>query len=211
MTDGAELSHLLAAVGAGCATSLREVYDRTSAKLFGIIIMVLNDRGESEDVLQDVYLTVWRKAANFDRSRASPMTWLIVIARNRAIDCLRKRAKPATMFDIAPHVADLAPLADTLIERDEEVREISRALATLRPAHAEAIRDIYYSGLSYNELSLRDGITLPTLRSWVRRGLLQMRSILDIPAYYEAPPVNQSDGDLLPALWERCRRHDQCA
>jgi len=84
-----QLSAALYRVARGDRPALRLVYDMTAAKLFGVCLRILNDRSEAEDVLQDVYLTVWRKAASFDEARASPITWLVAIARNRAIDRLR--------------------------------------------------------------------------------------------------------------------------
>ena len=76
-------------VAGGDRAALRLVYSETSAKLFGVCLRILGDRSEAEDVLQDVYLTVWRKAASFDEAVASPITWLVAIARNRSIDRLR--------------------------------------------------------------------------------------------------------------------------
>src|SRR5919201_3653669 len=84
-----ELAAALVRVAGGDRAALRMVYQDTSAKLFGVCLRILNDRSEAEDVLQDVYVTVWRKAATFDPGRASPITWMVAIARNRAIDRLR--------------------------------------------------------------------------------------------------------------------------
>src|SRR5215468_4900645 len=87
-----QLAAALARVAAGDRAALRLVYQDTSAKLFGVLLRILNDRSEAEDVLQDVFVTVWRKAAGFDPAKASPITWLVTIARNRAIDRLRSSA-----------------------------------------------------------------------------------------------------------------------
>src|SRR5437016_9486537 len=84
-----QLAAALARVAAGDRAALRIVYQDTSAKLFGVCLRILNDRSEAEEVLQDVFVTVWRKAASFDATRASPITWLVAIARNRSIDRLR--------------------------------------------------------------------------------------------------------------------------
>src|SRR3979411_1406523 len=95
MDAEASRSQLVAAlvrVAAGDRAALRMVYQDTSAKLFGVCLRILNDRSEAEAVLQDVYVTVWRKAASFDPGRASPITWMVAIARNRAIDRLRSSA-----------------------------------------------------------------------------------------------------------------------
>src|SRR2546422_3755006 len=95
MDADATRSQLVAAitrVAGGDRAALRIVYQETSAKLFGVCLRILKDRSEAEDVLQDVYVTVWRKAASFDPGRASPITWMVAIARNRSIDRLRSRA-----------------------------------------------------------------------------------------------------------------------
>src|SRR5215831_727807 len=84
-----QLAAALARVAGGDRAALRMVYQDTCAKLFGVCLRILNDKSEAEDVLQEVYLTVWRKAASFDPERASPITWLVAIARNRSIDRLR--------------------------------------------------------------------------------------------------------------------------
>src|ERR1700726_4921062 len=114
-------SHLVAAlarVAGGDRAALQIVYQGTSAKLFGVCLRILNDRSEAEDVLQEVYLTVWRKAASFDPARASPITWLVAIARNRSIDRLRAAAGRRRMdsIDAAEEVQDPAPAAVELVE-----------------------------------------------------------------------------------------------
>src|SRR5471030_1871727 len=88
-TNRSLIAAALARIPAGDRAALQTVYRLTSAKLFGIALRILGERSEAEDVLQEVYVAVWRKAADFDPNRASPMTWLISIARNRAIDRLR--------------------------------------------------------------------------------------------------------------------------
>src|SRR5712664_808744 len=109
-----QLAAALAHVAAGDRAALRMVYRDTSAKLFGVCLRILNDKSEAEDVLQEVYLTVWRKAAGFDPARASPITWLVAIARNRSIDRLRSVAGGRRMEpigDAAEEVRDPAPAA----------------------------------------------------------------------------------------------------
>src|SRR5215469_680826 len=90
----------LARIPSGDRMALQTVYRLTSAKLFGVCLRILGERSEAEDVLQEVYVTVWRKAADFDASRASPMTWLIAIARNRSIDRLRAARQSRNMDPI---------------------------------------------------------------------------------------------------------------
>src|SRR6185312_5435369 len=120
----ANRSLITAALGripAGDRAALQTVYRLTSAKLFGVCLRILGNRAEAEDVLQEVYLTVWQKAADFDAGRASPMTWLITIARNRSIDRLRATGQSRLMQPIedAVEIADAAPLAESMLEDAE--------------------------------------------------------------------------------------------
>lgn len=175
----AELSALLARAADGDRLAFRDFYDRTSAKLFGIILRILIERGEAEDVLQEVFVTIWRKAAEFDPSRASPVTWTATIARNRAIDRLRARgSRPSAPLDEAADVRDESPSADTIIDSGRESARIHAALAALEPRHAAAIRSCYFEGTTYEALAEREGIPVGTLKSWVRRGLVRMKADL---------------------------------
>lgn len=183
MSSAADLSELLARAADGDRAAFRAFYDRTSAKLFGIIIRILSERGEAEDVLQDIYLTIWRKAAEFDPARASPVTWAGTIARNRAIDRLRARAvRPAVPVEEAAEVADEAPGAEALMVAASDACRVNAALAGLEPRHAAAIRACYFEGLTYEELAVREAVPVGTLKSWVRRGLMRMRRDLEAAA-----------------------------
>ena len=173
----AELAALLARAADGDRAAFREFYDRTSAKLFGIIARILVERGEAEDVLQEVYVTVWRKAAEFDSTRASPVTWMATIARNRAIDRLRARgSRPQAPLDEAAEVRDESPAADALIDTARDAARVQAALARLEPRHAAAIRSCYFEGLTYEALAEREQVPVGTLKSWVRRGLVRMKA-----------------------------------
>ena len=179
MTPADELKALLARCGDGDRAAFAETYNRTSAKLFGIILRILPERGEAEDVLQEVYVTVWRKAAEFDPARASPITWLATIARNRAIDRFRSRAsRPSAPLDEAADVRDDSPAADQLIDTARASSAVLAALASLEPRHAAAIRSTYFEGLTYEALAEREGVPVGTLKSWVRRGLMRMKTAL---------------------------------
>ncbi len=175
----AELARLLALAADGDAAAFRQFYDLTSAKLFGIVLRILGERGEAEDIVQEVYVTVWRKAAEFDATRASPITWVATIARNRAIDRLRARnSRPTTAIEAADAVADTSPDAPALIDAANDVMRVSAAMAGLAPAHAAAIRACYFEGLTYEAVAARDNVPVGTLKSWVRRGLVRMKSEL---------------------------------
>ena len=174
-----ELVVLLDSVASGDTAAFKSLYEATSAKLFGVVLRILIERGEAEDVLQEVYTTVWRKAAEFDSTRASPITWMVTIARNRSIDRLRARAsRPAAPLDEAYDVRDECAGADELIDAGNAANAVHVALAQLDPRHAAAIRSAYFEGLTYEALAERDGIPVGTLKSWVRRGLIRMRGAL---------------------------------
>lgn len=175
----AQLASALARVAGGDRTALEDVYRRTSAKLFGIILRILPDRAEAEDVLQEVYLSVWKKAAMFDASRASPVTWLATLARNRAID--RLRAKGGRIFvsdDAVAETADGAPLASELLEAGEAADQLHHCLDELETSHADMVRQAFFGGLTYAALAEKAGAPLGTVKSWIRRSLMKLRACM---------------------------------
>ena len=121
-----QLADALGMTGQGDRAAFRQVYLATSAKLLGVCLRILADRQIAEDVLQETYLTVWKKAGTFDASRASPITWLVTIARNRAIDRLRASAnfRRSTPVDDANEVVDGALLPSETVERDDDARRL---------------------------------------------------------------------------------------
>jgi len=176
-----ELAAALVRVAAGDRAALRLIYQDTSAKLFGVCLRILNDRGEAEDVLQDVYVTVWRKAATFDPSRASPITWMVAIARNRSIDRLRASAISRRMepIEAADAVSDPAPAASERVELAQQHRKLAGCMEELERKHAAAIRAAFLDGATYEELAARMSVPLGTMKSWIRRGLLKLRACLE--------------------------------
>ncbi|HZS64389.1 MAG TPA: sigma-70 family RNA polymerase sigma factor [Xanthobacteraceae bacterium] len=175
-----QLAAALARVASGDRAALRLVYGMSSAKLFGVCLRILNDHGEAEDVLQDVYLTVWRRAASFDPAQASPITWLVAIARNRCIDRLRSGAftRRAAPIDTAMDVVDEAPSADDMIAAGDQYRRLQSCLDELEPRQAGAIRAAFLDGSTYEELARRADMPLGTMKSIIRRGLMKLRSCL---------------------------------
>src|SRR5215472_7630705 len=176
-----QLAAALVRVAAGDRAALAIVYQDTSAKLFGVCLRILRDRSEAEDVLQDVYVTVWRKAATFDPGRASPITWLVAIARNRAIDRLRSSAvtRRTEPIEAADAVSDPAPAAVERVELAQQHQRLARCLAELEAQHSTAIRAAFLDGATYEELAQRMSVPLGTMKSWIRRGLLKLRACLD--------------------------------
>jgi len=176
-----QLVAALARVAGGDRAALQIVYQDTSAKLFGVCLRILNDRSEAEDVLQEVYLTVWRKAASFDPARASPITWLVAIARNRSIDRLRAAVGGRRMdpIDAAEEVRDPAPAAVELIEAAQQSSRLGLCLEQLESRQSIAIRAAFLDGNTYEELAERMKVPLGTMKSWIRRGLLKLRDCLE--------------------------------
>ncbi len=175
----AELVAALARVAAGDKRSLEAVYRGTSAKLLGVVLRIVPNRAEAEDVLQEVYLQVWRKAAGFDPMRASPITWLAAIARNRAIDRMRQSGRRAFVpDDTLAAMADGAPLASEAIQTSEEAAGLERCLGELDTPQASAVRLAFFEGLTYEALAARVEVPLGTMKSWIRRSLLKLRDCL---------------------------------
>jgi RNA polymerase sigma-70 factor (ECF subfamily) len=176
-----QLAAALVRVAGGDRAALRLVYDNTSAKLFGVCLRILKDRSEAEEVLQDVYVTVWRKGGSFDPGRASPITWLVAIARNRSIDRLRTGAAGRRLEPIenAEAVSDPAPAAVEVLEQVQENAKLATCLGELEERHAAAIRSAFMDGLTYEELAGRMNVPLGTMKSWIRRGLLKLRACLE--------------------------------
>ena len=174
-----ELAAALARVGAGDRAALRLVYQDTSATLFGVLVRILQDRSEAEDVLQDVYVTVWRKAGSYDPGRASPITWLVAIARNRAIDRLRAGGRRTVPIEEASHVRDETPGALDTVVRGEMHARLARCLGEIEEKTARAIRAAFIDGATYEELAERMGVPLGTMKSWIRRGLIKLRTCME--------------------------------
>jgi RNA polymerase sigma factor (sigma-70 family) len=177
------LVEALVATGREDRSAFRTLYNLTSAKLFGVILRICNDRQAAEEVLSEVYLTIWKRAGAFEPGRASPISWLATIARNRAIDWRRSaRRTPSTPLDEAPDIADdRATAIDTLLQ-NEEARALHLCLDSLDEKQRIAIRTAFFDGLTYAELAERQAVPLGTMKSWVRRGLLRLKDCLDAAA-----------------------------
>ena len=175
----ARLTAALVRAGEGDRSALRTVYDATHAKLFGIVLRICRERQAAEDVLQDVYLTIWRRADAFDPGRASPITWMATIARNRAIDRMRSSAIRRTEpEDAALEVADESPLAPELIARAQTATRLHTCLDTLEERQQTVIRTAFFDGLTYAELADRLTVPLGTVKSWIRRGMMKLKECL---------------------------------
>ncbi|MCW5721586.1 MAG: sigma-70 family RNA polymerase sigma factor [Devosia sp.] len=173
-----EVADLIARCALRDRVAFRLLYERTSAKLFGVVLRILRDRGEAEDAIQDVYVKIWQRADRFVVGQTSPISWLVAVARNHALDRVRARRPAAEDLDVAVELADEAPTPDRLAEASEEGARIEKCLATLEPDRAEAVRGAYLDGFSYEELASRYAVPLNTMRTWLRRSLIKLRECL---------------------------------
>jgi RNA polymerase sigma-70 factor (ECF subfamily) len=177
--ERAALSAALARVADGDRAALQEVYRRTSAKLYGVCLRIFPEPEDAQDVLQDAYINVWQRAGSFDPARASPITWLVTLTRNRAIDRLRQRGKRImTPIEDVHEIADDRPDAEAcLIAADGDAR-IHGCVEALAKGDASLIRTAFFDGATYADIAERAGIPLGTIKSRIRRALMKLRDCL---------------------------------
>jgi RNA polymerase sigma-70 factor, ECF subfamily len=179
MLTQAELVGLLATVAKGDAAAFERLYEATRAKLYGVLLRILGRPELAEEVMQETYLKVWTMAGKFDPALASPITWMVAIARNRAIDIVRKKAdlsieeEPEAM-DVAAETP--APLARR--EMTEELRRLLSCLGKLDPEKQRIVLLAYYSGWSREQLAKKLDIPVNTIKTWLRRSLLEIRGCM---------------------------------
>jgi RNA polymerase sigma-70 factor (ECF subfamily) len=185
------LAALLGRVALGDRAAFEAVYRDTGSYLFGVVLRVVHDRGTAEDVLQEVFVNVWRAAGSFDAARAQPLTWLTHVARHRAIDGLRRaKAEPDTVSLARDDDADDGPgegleaLPDPgdgpleRLQRSAEAHEVTRCIEVLSPEQQQCLALAYYRGYSHAEAAEHLAQPLGTVKSWVRRGLQALRDCL---------------------------------
>lgn len=175
------LGQAMARLSVGERAALAEVYRLTSAKLYAICLRILKDRAEAEDALQDVYVSLWRRADRFDPTRASARSWLAVFARNRAIDRLRANrvGRGAAPVDLAERIADEAPDPEAAALASSDAAQVHKCLAALEERQQDAIRTAFLEGVTYAELADRRDVPLGTMKSWIRRGLARLKACLE--------------------------------
>lgn len=172
---------LLGRVALGDRTAFETLYRSTSDKLFGICLRVMNERAEAEEVLQEVFTSVWRKAGQFDASKAAAMSWLGTMARNKCIDRLRALPPRATLapLELADEVPDPGASPVREAEMLTQSARLARCLEELEPRRRSLIREAFFGGATYEELAARAQAPLGSIKSWIRRGLLQLRACLE--------------------------------
>lgn len=176
--SSSDISDLIARCALRDRQAFRDLYQRTSAKLFGVSLRILRDRAEAEEALQEVYVKIWQRADRYVAGGYSPISWLVAVARNHALDVLRARKPVTDDIDAALDVADGAPDPEQSALESGERARIDGCLGELEEPKADAVRGAYLDGFSYEELAARHNVPLNTMRTWLRRSLIKLRECL---------------------------------
>ncbi len=175
----ADLGVLLRRIAGQDSAAFAILYKQTHSKLYGVIARILTPGELSGEVLQEVYVRIWEKAGDFDAGKGSPIAWMATIARNRALDEVR-RVRPVSLEDMPegfePAAEEVDPLASR--ERSERLAALLDCLKTLDEEKREAVLLAYYRGFSREALAKRLQRPVPTIKTWLRRGLAQLRDCL---------------------------------
>jgi len=188
-----DLSRLLAQSSLGDRAAFATLYERTSSHLLAVVLRINRYRAQAEDILQEVYVNVWRAAASFDAAQSQPLTWLTSIARNRAIDSLRRISTQPQLRTLVPGaegtdredesvydtVADEAPGPLDLLSRAGEARSLATCMEKLSALQRQSVALAFYQGLSHAEVAEQLRQPLGTVKSWVRRALMTLKGCLE--------------------------------
>lgn len=178
-----DLAELLARIALGERLSFQRLYHIASSQLFGLILRIVKNQETASEVLQESFIKIWNRASDFSPERASPMTWMGTIARNQAIDTLRRRRQQPMLHDQS--LDELNWLAEDALGPDEEVDQALRnqalreCLGRLEGGQRNAVLLAYFNGLTHEELAARLDKPLGTVKSWIRRGLQRLKRCLE--------------------------------
>jgi RNA polymerase sigma-70 factor (ECF subfamily) len=187
MSSPSTLQDLLVAAGRGDHAAFAEVYERTHAHLFGVALRILGRHNAAEDVLQEAFINIWKNAAAYraqlDGQSIQPMTWLIAIVRNKALDALRSRArrKETELDETSAEQgasASLAPSAQDLFGAALDSMRIAGCMGGLDGTHRQSLALAYYQGLTHSEIAAQMGAPLGSVKAWIRRGLDKLKACL---------------------------------
>jgi RNA polymerase sigma-70 factor (ECF subfamily) len=184
-TDAAQdlsIEGLLRDVARGDRAAFAELYDRTSARVMGLVTRLLRDRAQSEEVTQEVFLEIWQQAPKFDANRGSGMAWVLTMTHRRAVDRIRASQKSHER-DLRIGIRDMERDFDGVSEAVEirvENERVKRAMSRLTPLQREAVILAYYGGYSHSEMAEILGIPLGTVKTRLRDGMIRLRDELGV-------------------------------
>jgi RNA polymerase sigma-70 factor (ECF subfamily) len=176
-----ELEALLAACALNDRIAFARLYRMTSAKLYGVVLRILIRDEWAQDCLQDAYIKIWNNAESYRAYLAAPLTWMSTIARNQALDLLRKRKREVLERDdkALPEQVDDAPLPLDGLTNSDEGRRLQKCLGELKAQQRQVVVLAYFKGLTHDELASHTNTPLGTVKTWIRRGLNQLRRCLE--------------------------------
>lgn len=173
-----DLERLIARCAIGDRKAFEALYDATNAKLFAVCLRVLKQKPVAEEVMQDVYLKIWRNSGRYKVTGHSPMTWLITIARNTAVDRLRLQRGDEVLSNNDEFLVASGLTPEESAVAASEAKKLKKCLDTLSEARRAAIVGAYLDGLSYADLASRARVPLNTMRTWLRRSLIALRECM---------------------------------
>ncbi|MCJ0905111.1 sigma-70 family RNA polymerase sigma factor [Rhodococcus sp. ARC_M6] len=182
VTESRELALILEQVARGDQSAFAEFYDRTSSRVYGMVLRVLRDPGFSEEAVQEVYLQAWSAAEQFDPARGSALAWLLTLAHRRAVDRVRSEQSSSdrqALYDTTNTTPEFDVVSEEVTRRDEH-RAITACLDTLTPTQRESVTLAYYGGRTYREVAEDLGVAIPTIKSRIRDGLIRLRGCLGV-------------------------------
>jgi RNA polymerase sigma-70 factor (ECF subfamily) len=186
MADSRSLQQDLARVALGDRAAFQRVYQATSAHLFGVAVRILNRRDLAEDALQEAFVNVWHNAGSYQAAASLPMTWLIAIVRNKALDYLRTGQRHAAQSldepdadGNVPEIADERPDPMHMLLQAADGLRIRGCLETLDASHRQSLALAYYHGMSHSEVADHMRAPLGSVKAWVRRGLERLKKCLE--------------------------------
>jgi RNA polymerase sigma-70 factor (ECF subfamily) len=179
MLSQTELVWLLAATAKGDAEAFERLYLATRSKLYGVSLRILRRSDLADEILQEAYVKIWRNAGDFNPRLASPITWMVAIARNTAFDVLRKKTE--TSIEDEPQAIEVAgEIRDPLARREltEELQKLLGCMGALQEEHRRVLLLAYYNGWSREQLASKFETPVNTIKTWLRRGLIQIRECM---------------------------------
>ncbi len=179
--DDAQLNQWIDAIALQDENALAALYDATMSRVFGIVLRIVRRRTLAEEVVEDTFFQVWRQAARFDPTRGRAITWLLGMARSRAIDGLRREARfqhESLDDDTAPDLPDHSPASDELLDTARHHADLHRALTLLNTQPRQLVAMAFLQGLSHEEIATQTLLPLGTVKSQIRRALLTLRELL---------------------------------